>query len=1705
MEQNSNNPAIDTKPRRGRPRKKENDKNKLHHIRLRKSKPRAVKVIAPTDPLNRVKKSTATKTSLKAQPDKTQTTLSISPPVEPHTSAAIKSNIHSLITITSPTNGTKKLLLLTDKTYPTDFHSMKINCKPSNVTSTCMSTTTTTTTTTATTSVSDNSNNKILYQIPNNKKPGMVILTAGTQTPTKMQPKQFLLIPTSGTTDISLLNPSLTAVSSSQNKLIASKAAISADRVNQAVTTSCDNTLLVKADSSDTPHSTAAVMTISNKERNVGVKKPVSVLSRSVDNTHDYATKCARLRESVENFRGNKDVNGTLENSIVNPGSTNLQIASLKQKCFPLTHENNGVDFSSCEKNGSNPQNCHFSSVDTVKSSLNSPTVPHVSSGLSSDKSESISQSNSISQRKVDPKRPYGPRARKSFPKVYDRPASIISTVSFSPTTSQSLWSVAPSYSTSSSSSIPDYSLHSQSQSFISGHPPFPTTFTNYQHTLTHVTPCRNISINHNDSNNCPINSPDLNMPPVPFKRQVYSSPPKLTIAPGFLPDKSKQKNVRDSQSPSDIMVIKEREEFFGDEDGGCTSTNIPGDMSPPKLEREDGFGCQQADVYPLNLKPQHQTNNQLTPIVPQNHTENMAPSLPDRTKYAAGLKKNRKLSFGKLFSSMLSKSSKYRKSLNHYTILFEIARSIHCCVVLTEFGFYNSVDLNDLPYKVLKSLKCSKRCRQKFMKTASNVGALPLVKRVPNAPVINDGKQSMIRRYQKPGILQSNNLVNPIEHKSVVQSNTSQVKHTSGNYALIKQPELRNNCVVQAHATVVKPFGNPNVQNTPHTTSSHSRNLDTEHNYFKLSNDKMTTNCTRPCADVNNDSINKGSLPIINNCGNEIVPNPLKTFSTTVPPYNNNNNTAMNYKAVTSNTGALMTSTGAAVPPPSFSTEKSIIGKLKYEVVSKEKLLSMNSTSNMIPVVKNPGDVCKNGILKGNSNNQLMQKNMEYKDLGDLQKTTKSESGNVSSLAKNPEQLLKPSKSEIAVKNSNKVVRNKSEMKRKTFDERMQLLKENECFMNNNIKSTLSNNLLSKLQTKKNIKKETPYEHAPSLEDVKSIYNEPTTTDRVVMLDPKEKLLLQQRLEKPKKIPKKRGRPPKDRSSNLSINPCMKTQFGNPLSKRKGKKAKLQRIKSSGSINLLILEIENRLAANHGSISRDIKPGPQCAKKSNIENIIKTIYTVPSHKKKLWSALRRSKLKSGRRKPVNWKKIARQPLKSHDLPESVFDVRSLKSARKFISTVTTYSQDSALVICKTELPNDLINTQNVNECQTSLSNLSALKNPCPPVRKRGRPPVRKRGRPPKAKIIKLEPVSETLDYDHSTQIGISPCDNSPIKNSSAVSRKRILPTTRKGKRKKILKQRGKRCLPARTARPVRNCSKLLSFKSVSSTLDDHSSNLDTDIDATETKEVRPPVKRRKRKTKRVWLERREMSRRYLKRDILEPQQVQMLPYNKAGKNTAIESKLPLVKDSSSSNGNLKKYVLDNVNKDKTHDPSKNYGIVSKNNVFKKHDCKKTFDAISELPCSSSSLPIGSKNSPDITRLVPSKSTCLQQPSSLSLDNSECDNLSDDSERTLTDVEDGVPCESEPDDTENSFKSFPLSPSMKQPSTSYSPANDNSFTPQHKYSDTDQETNIISPHHSALLNKFNVGLTPELARIQRLKDMLEQQKKTIDIVKQKLS
>ncbi|XP_029635215.1 uncharacterized protein LOC115210682 [Octopus sinensis] len=1734
MEQNSSDPATNVKPRRGRPKKSENDKNKHHHIRLRKSKPRAVKVIAPAEPFIRVKKtSTITKTNLKSQSDATQTGLSISSPAEPHTPAAIKSNIHSLITITSPTNGTKKLLLVTDKTYPPDFHSVKINCNASNVTSS------TTTTTTTTTSVADN--NQILYQISNNK-PGMVILTTGSQTQSKMQPKQYLLIPTSGTSDLSLINPSLTAISSSQNKLIASQAANPADRINQSVTSNSSplhDKILVKSDLSDSdklsgaPLPTAAKMTVPNKvgnlqETNVHVRKHVSILPKSAENASDYATQCAKLRESVENIRGNRDITGTSENSKIITGSCNLKTACLTQKCAPSTLVNNGMNCSLSENNGSNQLKCNFSSVDNAKTSLNSPTVPHTSSGLSFSKSESISQ------KKVDPKRPYGPRARKSFPKVYDIPASIKSTVPFSPvqltSTSRSLWSMAPSNSKMNSSSIPAYSLHSPSQefisqtSFISDHHPVPISIADYKQTLSNILPHRNVSINQNtleictDSNKGPILSRDMKIPPVPSKRQIYSSPPKLTIAPGFSSVKSKQKNSnKKKKSPSNLLVIKEREEFFDD----CTPTNVPGDMSPPKLEREDGYGFVQNDPYPPNLQPQYQTNTQLSSTLLQNHTDNMAPSLPDRSRYAAGLKKNRKLSFGKLFSCMLAKSSKYKKSINHYTILFEIARSIHCCVVLSELGYCGSVDLKDLPYRLVTSIKCSKRCRQQFMKTASSVGSLPLFKRPSNGPLIKDDNQMI--KTEKPASLHTSNLDYPTEFsdKNIIQSDTLQMKHFSGNYvSLLKQPELRSESFI--HAPVMKPqfYGNPGVPNSSQTLNTHSQTLDTEHNYFKLSNDKLTANYTNSYADIN-----KESLPIFNNnCGNESVPNSLNTFSKAP------NNAALSSKAAISNTGALITPLPPSpLPPPPFSTENSIIGKLKYEIVPKEKFLSMNCSSNMIPVTKNQNDACKNGILKGNSNNQLVPnpKNLGYKNAEGLEKTTISQQRNISCLTKSPEQLLLPSKSEIIIKKK-KFGKNKIERKRKTFDEKMQLLKENECFMNNTINSALTNNVMSKLTIKKNIKKQSNYEHAPSLEEVKSFYNEPTTTDRVVMLDPNDRLITRKKSEKEKKVPKKRGRPPKDRSFKLSEKPCVKTQFGKRLLKRKYKKAKLQKVKTSGSMNSLIIEIQEKLTRNQGNISKDIKPVLQCPKKLNIQNIIDAIYMASSRKKKVRLSLSSSKLNSVCKKPVNWKKIARQPFKNHDFTENSFDIKS-KTARKLISTtVSNCSSNPNFVTCKTELKDtldiknictDLINTQKINEYQTSLNNFSTLNNSSTTV---SRPPGRKRGRPAK---LKVRPVSGTLNYDHTYQTGTPPCDNSLLKNSSAVAKHNILQASKKSfRRRKSSKRRGKYCLSTQTTRLTGMDTKVPSHNSVS-LMDDHSSNLQTDMGATE--EIKLPCLRKKRKIvaqNKAWKKRKKTSKIHSKHsnDVLE-RQVLKCPCGTDGENITNETKLPLTTGSLLSCSNMiKECVRDNIDEDKIiKEPSVDYDdVLSENNIFKKHDCKKTFDNVTELP-PSSPVPILVNNSSDVIKLVPSKSVSLQQPLSPSLDSTECDNFSesnmspfsktsqasmysqDDLEQTFasSDVTEVChPCGTSPDDTETSPKF-----SLSQPSPVNLSANDNSFTIQPKYSETDQEANITRTHHSALLNKFNVGLTPELARIQRLKDKLEQQKKTIDIVKQKLS
>lgn len=1724
MEQNSSDPATNAKPRRGRPRKSENGKNKHHHIRLRKSKPRAVKVIAPAEPFIRYKKtSTITKTNLKSQSDATQTGLSISSPAEPHTPAAIKSNIHSLITITSPTNGTKKLLLVTDKTYPADFHSVKINCNASNVTSS--------TTTTTTTSVADN--NQILYQISNNK-PGMVILTTGSQTQSKMQPKQYLLIPTSGTSDLSLINPSLTAISSSQNRLIASQAANPADRINQSVASNSSllhDKVFVKPDSSDSEKlsgatlPTAAKMTVPNKvgnlqETNVHVRKHVSILPKSAENISDYAAQCAKLRESVENIRGNRDITGTSENSKIITGSCNLKSTCLTQKCPPSTLVNNGMNCSPSENNGSNQLKCNFSSVDSAKTPLNSPTVPHMSSGLSFSKSESISQ------KKVDPKRPYGPRARKSFPKVYDIPPSIKSTAPFSSvqltSTSQSLWSKAPSNSTMNSSSIPAYSLHSPSQmfisqtSFISDHPPVPTSITDYKQTLSNILPYRNVSINQNsleicnDSNKGPILSQNLKIPPVPSKRQIYSSPPKLTIAPGFSSVKSKQKNSnKKKKSSSNLLVIKEREEFFDDD---CTPTNVPGDMSPPKLEREDGYGFVQNNPYPPNLQPQYQTNTQLSSTLLQNHTDNMTPSLPDRTRYAAGLKKNRKLSFGKLFSCMLAKSPKYKKSINHYTILFEIARSIHCCVVLSELGFYGSVDLNDLPYRLVASLKCSKRCRQQFMKTASNVGSLPLFKRPSNGPLIKTDNQ-MIKSEQPA----SPHYPTEFSDKNIIQSDTPQMQHFSRNpVSLVNEPEPRSDSFIHAPVMKTQFCGNPGVPNSSQTLNTHSQTLDTEHNYFKLSNDKITANYTNSCADINKDSINKGSLPIFNNyCGNESVPNSMNTFSKAP------NNAALGSITAISNTGALITP-----PPPTFSSENSIIGKLKYEIVPKEKIFSMNSSSNMIPATKNQNDACKNGILKGNSNNQLVpiQKNAGYKNTESLEKTTISQQTNISCLTKNPEQLLLPSRSEIIIKKK-KIGKNKIEKKRKTFDEKMQLLKENECFMNNTVNSTLTNNVMSKLTVKKNIKKQCNYEHAPSLEEVKSIYNEPTTTDRVVMLDPNDRLIARKKTEKEKKIPKKRGRPPKDRSLKLSEKLCIKTKFGKPLLKRKGKKAKLQKVKSSGSMNSLVIEIQDRLTRNQGNLSKDIKPVIQCPKKLHIQNIIDVIYMASSRKKKVQLSLSSSKLKSVNKKPVNWKKIARQPFKNHDITENSFDIKS-KISRKLISTIVSYCiSNPNFVTCKTELKDTLdiknictglIDTQKINEYQTSLNSFPTLNNSSTVV---SRSSSRKRGRRGK---LKVQPVSETLNYDHTYQTGILPCDNNLLKNSSAIDKHIVQVSKKSFKRRKSSKRRRKYYLSTRRTKLAGIDTKVPSHNSVPP-VNDHSSNLETDMEATE--EIKRPRLRKKRKIiaqSKAWKKRKKTSKIHSKNsnDVLELQ-VLKCPCGIDGESITNETKSPLTTGSLLSCSNMtKECITDNVNEDNIiKELSVDYDDALSENIFKKHDCEKTFDNVSELPASSL-VPIFVNNSSDVIKSVPSKSISLQQPPSPSLDSTECDNFSesnmspfsktsqasiysqDDSEQTFVSSDETEvchPCGNSPDDTENSPKS------LSQPSSVNLSANDNSFTIQPKCSETDQEANITRTHHSALLNKFNVGLSPELARIQRLKDKLEQQMKTIDIVKQKLS
>lgn len=848
--------------------------------------------------------------------------------------------------------------------------------------------------------------------------------------------------------------------------------------------------------------------------------------------------------------------------------------------------------------------------------------------------------------------------------------------------------------------------------------------------------------------------------------RPIYTSPPKLTIAPGFSPPEKNCSELGKRKRPSELLIIKEREEFIDD---SLEKSNLE-DLSPPKLQREDGPdingpfnfeipppvqsfspACLPLAKLASEIKSSSEPNylknplllssmtnecqsfcQDIKPIVRKDNFPTLASLSALNSKcseFISRLDKNRKLSFGQLFNhfKILADKKKSKKASSHSAIMFQVAHSIHCCVVLVTMNIEDSVNLNDLPFCVEESMKCSVKCRRAIIKEVfAKKGISPLLDPRFSLSILKPSdltgeRSSQCYHSRGPNSSSANEM---ISFSSTSTSGLFNIKtelpdydkYSSGHQQKILTDSVHPRKSTTSEASTQK-FATDTAESFS-SFSSFSTNYDSRSlmqcsqmsssDYFKESSTStkqlfysaVHKECTTSASRKNScaKSKKRGSFRFCNG----------KYKKTHSSVYLSQRNSSYKIKNSCNNTNEL-SSVLKVSSHSSSAQEFQLAGKLRYKIVPKGHI-SLSGKSN-----------CPE---KESNNVDSPEKQTRIPVQSYVINSDKSSINPIQTISPVLAQPLEQQEDETNNLNESQLVRKRKRGRPSHQKNPPKKLPTKKIRMSK-MKETLPRKVLSSPKsTKESFSESTTstkitvplLERPISLRDPKHLYDKPTTVDRVVMLTPDGKPILTDtdlQLTFDDSVscltsPKKRGRPSKGKSPCKTSEPkqpsILKTPSLSFLAKDKVQDTHSKypstsnRFSRPPTLNFLLREIEHKSKHKFLTSSSFMKYSTKTtdstfhktdwdkSKKANIEQIITNIASgfpafgpgSPRCTLKLYKYFVSTRIKNRARKNgshvlnapltlyINWKTISRQPFNKHRITNHTLNVMAIKKAKQF-------------------------------------------------------------------------------------------------------------------------------------------------------------------------------------------------------------------------------------------------------------------------------------------------------------------------------------------------------------------------------------------------------------------------------------------------------
>ena len=855
--------------------------------------------------------------------------------------------------------------------------------------------------------------------------------------------------------------------------------------------------------------------------------------------------------------------------------------------------------------------------------------------------------------------------------------------------------------------------------------------------------------------------------------RPIYASPPKLTIAPGFSLTDKKGSESEKKKRPSELMIIKEREEFIDDSQ---EKSNFD-DLSPPKLQREDGpdlngpFNFEMPSQEPsfsssylakltstaqtqlssesYNLKNpllsssslmrnQYQTFCQdIKPMVRKDNFPTLASLSAMNNKcseFISRLDQNKKISFGQLFNHFKLLADN-KKSKNASAIMFQVAHSIHCCVVLATIDIEGSVDLNNLPLCVEESMKCSVKCRRTFMKELFAEKAISSLLDPRFSLSILKSPDSIGERssrcHRSRGPTNSSSANEDVSFSSNVTSTLSNIKTKLPDDDDDDDDDDNDDEYPSDHhqqQILTNSHHNPNSRKTTTglTSEASTQKSATDESFSSCISCSTGSDCKCLMQCIQNPSLEsmsskqflysavpekcKVSSSYKNSCPKgkkkgKFCNNKCKKAESAC---SSRRNTSYKIKNSCNNTSEL-SSLLKVSPRSSTPQEFQLPGKLRYKIVPKGHI-SLSGKHN------NSQEKASNSMNRPAQQSKIPVQS--YIISGD--KSTINPIRTISPILTHPTELNKDKTKNLT--KSRLVRKRKSEQSSLQETSRKNLPSKKLCMSKTKDtpprKKTTSPTKSPKQSCSKSsasTKLSVPLPETPlSMRDPKHLYDEPTTVDRVVMLTPDGKPIL---TDTDLKItfddsvnclttPKKKGRLSKGKSPIKSLEKkCSILKKPSAKSPTKGTHSKSstanKQSQTSPKLNFLLQEMDHKskhkyLSSSSSTLRKvnSTKTNESTfyktdkSKKANIENIISNITSGfpafgPGSSRctmKLYKYFVSTRIKNRARKNgshmidapltlyINWKTLSRQPFKKHRITNHALNVMAIKKAKQFFN-----------------------------------------------------------------------------------------------------------------------------------------------------------------------------------------------------------------------------------------------------------------------------------------------------------------------------------------------------------------------------------------------------------------------------------------------------